>query len=267
MEESNGAVVVGQGVTRRYGDGRHRRRRAARRVGRHRAGQLTAVMGPSGSGKSTLMHILAGLDTPDRRARVTIAGTDITALERQRADAAAPRAHRLRLPVLQPAADAHRARRTSSCRSRSPAASPTTAWLDELIDAGRPRRPAHAPAVRALRRPAAARRDRPRARLAADRAVRRRADRQPRLAHRRRDPRRCCGDSVDELRPDDRDGHPRRARRGDRRPRAVPRRRRDRPRASDDRARTRSSTRWRRSRPMITVALKGLAGAQGPRAR
>ena len=37
-------------------------------------------------------------------------------------------------------------------------------------------------------------------------------------------------DSVDDARPDDRHGHPRRARRGDRRPRAVPRRRRHRPR-------------------------------------
>ena len=30
------------------------------------AGQFTAIMGPSGSGKSTLMHLLAGLDSPDR---------------------------------------------------------------------------------------------------------------------------------------------------------------------------------------------------------
>ena len=35
---------------------------------------------------------------------------------RQRSDEAPPRAHRLRLPVLQPAADADAPRRTSSCR-------------------------------------------------------------------------------------------------------------------------------------------------------
>lgn len=30
------------------------------------AGEVVAVLGPSGSGKSTLMHLLAGLDVPDR---------------------------------------------------------------------------------------------------------------------------------------------------------------------------------------------------------
>ena len=59
--------------------------------------------------------------------------------------------------------------------------------------------------------------------------VRRRADRQPRLAHQRRDPHAPARHGL-RPRPDDRDGHPRRARRGDRRPRALPRRRRDRPR-------------------------------------
>src|SRR5262249_35901553 len=61
-------------------------------------------------------------------------------------------------------------------------------------------------------------------------------------------------------RPDDRHGHPRRARRGDRRPRAVPRRRRHRPRprpllgARDPRhARAGDGA-------MTGVALKGLAG-------
>ena len=40
-------------------------------------------------------------------------------------DRAAPRAHRLHLPVLQPAADAHGARRTSCCPPRSPATTST----------------------------------------------------------------------------------------------------------------------------------------------
>ena len=40
-------------------------------------------MGPSGSGKSTLMHVLAGLDQPDRRARSTIDGVELSDARRQ----------------------------------------------------------------------------------------------------------------------------------------------------------------------------------------
>src|SRR5688500_5886136 len=72
-------VIVGSGVTRRYGAG-------DTAVGALRGvsleiprGELTAVMGPSGSGKSTLMHILAGLDRPTSGS-VAIEGTDITRL-------------------------------------------------------------------------------------------------------------------------------------------------------------------------------------------
>lgn len=43
------------------------------------SGEFTAIMGPSGSGKSTLMHILAGLDSPDRGS-VVLAGREITGL-------------------------------------------------------------------------------------------------------------------------------------------------------------------------------------------
>jgi putative ABC transport system ATP-binding protein len=42
--------------------------------------RLTAVMGPSGSGKSTLMHILAGLDIPDR-GQVWVGETEVTGLD------------------------------------------------------------------------------------------------------------------------------------------------------------------------------------------
>jgi putative ABC transport system ATP-binding protein len=45
-----------------------------------RTGRLTAVMGPSGSGKSTLMHILAGLDEPDR-GQVWIDEIEVTGLD------------------------------------------------------------------------------------------------------------------------------------------------------------------------------------------
>ncbi len=79
MEQGNGAVVVGEGVTRRYGEG-DTAVDALRGVSVDIAqGQLTAVMGPSGSGKSTLMHILAGLDRPTT-GTVSVAGKDITAM-------------------------------------------------------------------------------------------------------------------------------------------------------------------------------------------
>jgi putative ABC transport system ATP-binding protein len=72
-------VVTATDITRRYGEG-DTCVKALRGVSLDVAsGRLTAVMGPSGSGKSTLMHILAGLDRPTE-GRVTIAGTDITAL-------------------------------------------------------------------------------------------------------------------------------------------------------------------------------------------
>src|SRR4026209_2511153 len=79
MESSNGAVVVANEVTRRYGEG-DTAVDALRGVSVDIApGKAPAVMGPSGSGKSTLMHILAGLDKPTSGS-VGIAGTEITTL-------------------------------------------------------------------------------------------------------------------------------------------------------------------------------------------
>ena len=100
-------------------------------------GAFTAIMGPSGSGKSTLMHCMAGLDTC-RSGRCSSA-TSISPPQREAADAAAPRQHRLHLPGLQPGADADGASRTSRCRWTSPARKPDQAWLDQRR---RDRRPA-----------------------------------------------------------------------------------------------------------------------------
>ena len=105
------------------------------------------------------------------------------------ADPAAPRPGRLRLPGLQPAAGACPRRPTSRCRSTSPGAIPTPAWLATVDRHGRPGGPADAPAERAVRRAAAAGRDRPGAGQPAGDRLRRRADRQPRLPGRRRGPR------------------------------------------------------------------------------
>ena len=80
MQNGNqGAVVVADDVTRRYGAG-DTAVDALRGVSLEVAqGKLTAVMGPSGSGKSTLMHILAGLDKPTS-GTVKVSGTEITTL-------------------------------------------------------------------------------------------------------------------------------------------------------------------------------------------
>ena len=71
------------------------------------AGQFTAIMGPSGSGKSTLLHCLAGLDTLTT-GQAFIGDAELGSAVRPAADAAAPGPDRLRVPGLQPDADADR---------------------------------------------------------------------------------------------------------------------------------------------------------------
>jgi putative ABC transport system ATP-binding protein len=79
----DGAVLVAEGISRRYGEG-DAAVDALRDVDvSMERGKLTAVMGPSGSGKSTLMHILAGLDRPTA-GTVELDGTDITKLDDDR---------------------------------------------------------------------------------------------------------------------------------------------------------------------------------------
>ena len=69
MNVSEPLLVSAADVVRVYGEGEAAVRALDGVTVGFPAGRFTAIMGPSGSGKSTLMHILAGLDRPDRAAR------------------------------------------------------------------------------------------------------------------------------------------------------------------------------------------------------
>ena len=210
-------------VTRRYGEG-ETAVDALRGVSLDvQPGELVAVMGPSGSGKSTLMHILAALDKPTER-RVTIAGEDIGSLGDN--DMTQLRREHIGfvfqffnlLPML--TAEENVVLPLSIAGEK-----PDKAFFDELLDrVGLAERRKHRPSELSggqQQRVAIARAlvSRPTV------VLRRRADRQPRLDDEQRDPRAAArGDRG--VRPDDRDGHARRARGRDRRPDPLPRRRR-----------------------------------------
>ena len=65
----DGPIATARGLVKTYGSGETPVRALDGVDVDFGRGELTAIMGPSGSGKSTLMHCMAGLDTPDRRAR------------------------------------------------------------------------------------------------------------------------------------------------------------------------------------------------------
>ena len=138
-QSRNGAVVTAHDVVRVYGEGDTAVRALCGVSLDVERGKLTAVMGPSGSGKSTLMHILAGPRPPDRGRRRDRRDPHREA-RRHRADQAPARAHRLRLPVLQPPPHAHgRGEHPAPARARR---REDRQGVDELRDrARRPLRP------------------------------------------------------------------------------------------------------------------------------
>ena len=138
-------TVAAVEVTRRYGEGEtgvDALRGVSLAVAR---GEVVAVMGPSGSGKSTLLHILAGLDRPTS-GEAFIDGVALSTHARPAADVAAAPQGRVRVPVLQPAADAERRAEHRPAAEARRARRPT--WMGrEVIDSvGLGARRAHRPA-------------------------------------------------------------------------------------------------------------------------
>ena len=201
-------------------------------------GMFTAIMGPSGSGKSTLLHCLAGLDSLTSGATY-VGETYLAALN----DKQLTELRRTKIGFVFQAFNLIPTL-TADENIRLPmmlgGESGDSAWIDQVIaTVGLKDRAHHRPSELSggqQQRVAVARG----ARLAPGHHLRRRADGQPRLDHRRRDPRLHAARGP-RVRPDHRHGHPRSERRVVRRPRDLRRRRQDRRRAASSRPPTRSS--------------------------
>ena len=136
-----GAAVSAVALTRTYGDGRRGRRGPARRRRELPARAVRRRHGPVRLGQ-------VDAHAPARRARQADLGHGADRRPRdhdhgrRRAHAPAPRPHRLRVPVLQPAADAERrAERRAAAQARRRARR-SDGWVARLLDERRPRRPA-----------------------------------------------------------------------------------------------------------------------------
>ena len=152
-------------------------------------GEFVVVAGPSGSGKSTLLQLLGALDRPTS-GEVLLRGPRPGAGWAKASSpscACGPLGFIFQqfnlIPTLTAAENVEIALAPSGLGATSAAA----AW--RAARPGRARRRGRPPALAALRRRAAAGRDRAGARQPPAGPARRRADRQPRLGHRRGDPR------------------------------------------------------------------------------
>jgi ABC-type lipoprotein export system ATPase subunit len=87
------------GVTKRYRGSRGDRIVFSDLSHRFAAGRMTAVVGRSGTGKTTLLHLLAGLERPDR-GEVHVAGESLAG--RSRSELAALRRERIGLVTQEP---------------------------------------------------------------------------------------------------------------------------------------------------------------------
>ena len=67
-------------------------------------GEFVSVVGPSGAGKSTLLHLLGALDRPDSGS-IRFEGDEISDLNDEQQSEFRRTQSRIRLSVLQPAAD------------------------------------------------------------------------------------------------------------------------------------------------------------------
>ena len=68
-------------------------------------GEFLVILGPSGSGKTTLLNLIGGIE-PATAGSVTVAGVDIAELDGEARTGVPAGPGRVRVPVLQPGADA-----------------------------------------------------------------------------------------------------------------------------------------------------------------
>ena len=112
-------------------------------------GEFVAIIGASGSGKSTLFHILGGL-TPPTAGTVVIDGKDLARDVEPGADRPAQDDRGLRLPEVQPAADAIGGGQHQDCGVHRRAIDKVYAGVRGGAEAAGDRRPAEAQAAGAL---------------------------------------------------------------------------------------------------------------------